>query len=417
VSARLSHAWRALRHRNFRLFVFGQSISVTGTWLTRLATMWLVYRLTHSALLLGVVSFAGQIVTFLAGPFAGVWVERLDRRKLLIWVQTIAAVQSLVLAAMTLANIITLWEIIALTVLGGLTGALGVPGRLSFVAQMVEDRNDVDNAIAILSSIANGARLIGPTFAGLVIAAFGEGWCFLIDGISFLPVIASLALMRIEPVETRRGSRDMLSEMHEGWSYVSTFRPMRSILLFFALVSLMGYSYAVLLPVFAGQVLHGGPTTLGWLNSASGIGALASALSLAVRKSVVGLARMVQIAAAVLGLALMLFGLSHALWLSLVLMMLVGFGLMQSVAASNTIILSLAPEDMRARVMSYYTMAFFGGAPFGSLLASVLADRIGAPNTLVLTGAACVAGSMGFALELPKLTAALGRACPRGPSS
>jgi MFS family permease len=413
----LSHAWRALRHRNFRLFVFGQSISVTGTWLTRLATMWLVYRLTHSALLLGVVSFAGQIVTFLAGPFAGVWVERLDRRKLLIWVQTIAAVQSLVLAAMTLANIITLWEIIALTVLGGLTGALGVPGRLSFVAQMVEDRNDVDNAIAILSSIANGARLIGPTFAGLVIAAFGEGWCFLIDGISFLPVIASLALMRIEPVETRRGSRDMLSEMHEGWSYVSTFRPMRSILLFFALVSLMGYSYAVLLPVFAGQVLHGGPTTLGWLNSASGIGALASALSLAVRKSVVGLARMVQIAAAVLGLALMLFGLSHALWLSLVLMMLVGFGLMQSVAASNTIILSLAPEDMRARVMSYYTMAFFGGAPFGSLLASVLADRIGAPNTLVLTGAACVAGSMGFALELPKLTAALGRACPRGPSS
>jgi MFS family permease len=417
VSARLSHAWRALRHRNFRLFVFGQSISVTGTWLTRLATMWLVYRLTHSALLLGVVSFAGQIVTFLAGPFAGVWVERLDRRKLLIWVQTIAAVQSLVLAAMTLANIITLWEIIALTVLGGLTGALGVPGRLSFVAQMVEDRNDVDNAIAILSSIANGARLIGPTFAGLVIAAFGEGWCFLIDGISFLPVIASLALMRIEPVETRRGSRDMLSEMHEGWSYVSTFRPMRSILLFFALVSLMGYSYAVLLPVFAGQVLHGGPTTLGWLNSASGIGALASALSLAVRKSVVGLARMVQIAAAVLGLALMLFGLSHALWLSLVLMMLVGFGLMQSVAASNTIILSLAPEDMRARVMSYYTMAFFGGAPFGSLLASVLADRIGAPNTLVLTGAACVAGSIGFALELPKLTAALGRACPRGPSS
>jgi MFS family permease len=417
VSKRLSHAWRALRHRNFRLFVFGQGISVTGTWLTRLATMWLVYRLTHSALLLGVVSFSGQIVTFVAGPFAGVWVERLDRRKLLIWIQTIAAVQSLVLAVTTLTNVITLWEIIALTVLGGLTGALGVPGRLSFVTQMVEERNDVDNAIAILSSIANGARLIGPTIAGLLIAAVGEGWCFLIDGISFLPVIASLALMRIKPLEARRHPRDMLSEMQEGWSYVRTFRPIRSILLFFGLVSLLGYSYAVLLPVFAGQVLHGGPTTLGWLNSASGIGALVSALSLALRKSVVGLARMVQIAAAILGIALMLFGLSHVLWLSLALMVLVGFGLMQSVAASNTIVLSLAPEDMRARVMSYYTMAFFGGAPFGSLLASVLADRFGAPQTVVLTGAACVVGSMCFALELPKLTAALGRACPRDPSS
>lgn len=406
MTASLSHAWRALRHRNFRLFVFGQSISVVGTWLTRLATMWLVYRLTHSALLLGVVSFAGQIVTFVAGPFAGVWVERLDRRKLLIWIHTIAAVQSLLLAAATLTNVITLWEIIALTVMDGLTGALGVPGRLSFVTQMVEDRNDVDNAIALLSSIANGARLIGPTIAGLLIAAFGEGWCFLIDGISFLPVIASLALMRIEPVETRR-SRDMLSEMHEGWSYVRTFRPIRSTLLFFALVSLMGYSYAVLLPVFADQVLHGGPTTLGWLNSASGIGALASALSLALRKSVVGLARMIQIAAAILGSALMLFGLSHALWLSLMLMVLVGFGLMQSVAASNTIILSLAPQDMRARVMSYYTMAFFGGAPFGSLLASVLAERIGAPNTVVLTGAACVLGALCFALERPRLADAL----------
>jgi len=368
--------------------------------------MWLVYRLTHSALLLGVVSFAGQIVTFAAGPFAGVWVERLDRRKLLIWIQTIAAVQSLLLAAATLTNVITLWEIIALTVLDGLTGALGVPGRLSFVTQMVEDRNDVDNAIALLSSIANGARLIGPTIAGLVIAAFGEGWCFLIDSISFLPGIASLALMRIKPVETRR-SRDMLSEMHEGWSYVRTFRPIRSTLLLFALVSLMGYSYAVLLPVFADQVLHGGPTTLGWLNSASGIGALASALSLALRKSVVGLARMVQIAAAILGSALMLFGLSHALWLSLMLMVLVGFGLMQSVAASNTIILSLAPEGMRARVMSYYTMAFFGGAPFGSLLASVLAERIGAPNTVVLTGGACVLGALCFGLERPRLADAL----------
>jgi MFS family permease len=380
---------------------------VTGTWLTRLATMWLVYRLTHSALLLGVVSFAGQIVAFVAGPFAGVWVERLDRRKLLIWTQAVTAIQSLVMAAATLANVITLWEIIALTVVGGLVGALGIPGRLSFVAQMVEDRNDVDNAIAILSSIANGARLIGPTIAGLMIAAVGEGWCFLIDGISFLPVIASLAAMRIKPQETRRSSRSMLEEMLEGWHYVSTFRPIRTTLLFFSLLSLMGYSYAVLLPVFAGQVLHGGPTTLGWLNSASGMGALVSAFSLALRKSVVGLPRMIQIAGAILGIGLILFGLSHVLWLSLLLMVLVGFGLMQSVSATNTIIQSLTPEGMRARTMSYYTMAFFGAAPFGSLLASVLADRIGAPDTVALTGAACVVGSMWFTLELPKVTAAM----------
>jgi MFS family permease len=255
--------------------------------------------------------------------------------------------------------------------------------------------------------MANAARLIGPAIAGLVIAAFGEGWCFLIDAISFLPVIASLALMRIKPLEARRGSRGMLEEMRQGWSYVSTFLPIRTLLLFFALIGLMGYSYTVLLPVFASQVLHGGPTTLGWLTSASGIGALISTLSLALRKSVVGLTRIVQIAGTVLGLALILFGLSHVLWLSLLLMVLVGFGLMQNVTGINTILQSLAPGDMRGRVMSYYTMAFFGAAPIGSLLASVLADQMGAPIAVSITGAACVVGSIWFALELPKVTAAM----------
>jgi MFS family permease len=402
-----SHAWRALRHPNFRLFFFGQSVSVIGTWLTQVARMWLVYRLTHSALLLGVVSFAGQIVSFVVGPFAGVWVERLDRRKLLMFAQASGGLQSLFLAVATLTHVITLWEIIALTIFGGLVTALGAPARMSFVAQMVEDRNDVDNGVALVSSMANAARLIGPAIAGLVIAAFGEGWCFLIDAISFLPVIASLALMRMKPLETRRGSRRMLEEMRQGWSYVSTFLPIRTLLLFFVVIGLMGYSYTVLLPVFASQVLHGGPTTLGWLTSASGIGALISTLSLALRKSVVGLTRMVQIAGTVLGLALILFGLSHVLWLSLLLMVLVGFGLLQCVTGINTILQSLAPEDMRGRVMSYYTMAFFGAAPIGSLLASALADQIGAPIAVGLTGAACIVGSIWFALELPKVTAAM----------
>jgi len=404
---RWSHSWRALRHRNFRLFFCGQSVSVIGTWLTQVARMWLVYRLTHSALLLGVVSFAGQIVSFVLGPFAGVWVERLDRRKLLMFVQASGGLQSLFLAVATLAHVITLWEIIALTIFAGAVTALGAPARMSFVAQMVEDRNDLDNGIALVSSMANAARLIGPAIAGLVIAAWGEGWCFLIDTISFVPVIASLALMRMKPLETRRGSRGMLEEMRQGWNYVSSFLPVRTLLLFFVVVGLMGYSYTVLLPVFASQVLHGGPTTLGWLTSASGIGALISTLALAVRKSVVGLPRRVQIAGTLLGLALILFGLSHVLWLSLLLMVVVGFGLMQCVTGINTILQSLAPDGMRGRVMSYYTMAFFGAAPVGGLLVSALADRIGAPVAVGLTGAACVLGSIWYALELPKVTAEL----------
>lgn len=401
--ASVSHAWRALRHRNFQLFFAGQSISVIGTWMTRLATSWLVYRLTHSALLLGVVSFAGQIVSFALGPFAGVWVERLNRRKLLMCTQAAAAVQSLAMAALTLAHVITLGEIIVLTALQGVINAFDMPGRQSFLVQMVEDRDDLSNAIAINSSMATGARLVGPAIAGLVVAAFGEGWCFLTDGVSYFAVVTSLLLMRIKPVDIYRKKASMFEQMREGWEYVRAFRPIRSILLLFSLLSLMGYSYGVLLPVFAGQVLHGGAATLGWLTGASGVGALVSALSLAIRKSVVGLARMIQIAAAILGGGLIFFGLSHTLWLSLVLMVFVGFGLIQAAAVSNTIIQSLVAEDKRARVMSYYTMAFFGAAPFGSLLAGTLAQRIGAPHTVMVTGAFCVAGSLWFTLELPKI--------------
>ena len=378
-----------------------------GTWMTRLATSWLVYRMTHSALLLGVVSFSGQIVSFLLGPFAGVWVERLNRRKLLVWTQALACVQSLALAALTLAHVINLWEIIALTAMQGLINAFDMPGRQSFLVQMVEDRSDLSNAIAINSSMANGARLIGPAIAGIVIAAVGEGWCFLMDGVSYFAVIASLLVMRIKPMEIRRSASTMLEQMREGWDYVRTFRPIRTILLLFALTSLMGFPYVVLMPVFAGQVLHGGPHTLGWLSAATGVGALTSALSLAVRKSVVGLTRMLQIAAAMLGMALILFGFSRILWLSLVLMVFVGFGLMQGASASNTIIQSLVTEDKRARVMSYYTMAFFGASPFGSLMAGILAHQIGAPYTVMITGTCCIAGAIWYGFELPKIRAVM----------
>ena len=401
----ISHAWKALRHRNFQLFFFGQGISLIGTWMTRLATSWLVYRLTRSALLLGVVGFAGQIAAFALAPVAGVWVERVDRRKMLVWTQAAGAIQSLALAALTLAHVITIGEIIALAALQGLINAFDMPGRQAFLVQIVEDRSDLGNAIAINSSMVNGARLIGPAIAGLVIGAVGEGWCFLLDGVSYLAVIASLLMMRIRPLDIRRRAASMLAQMREGWDYVSTFRPVRTVLLLLVLISLMGWPYTVLLPVFAGQVLHGGPNTLGWLTGASGIGALISAISLALRKSVAGLARMLQVAPAMLGGALVLLGLSHTLWLSLILMVFAGFGLIQTASVTNTIVQTLVPEDKRARAMSYYGMAFFGAAPFGSLLSGALAHRFGAPHTIILTGSFCIAGSLWFTVELPKIGA------------
>jgi MFS family permease len=407
MRARFAHAWSALRHRNFQLFVWGQGISLMGTWMTRVATSWLVYRLTHSALMLGVVGFAGQILAFLLAPFAGVWIERLERRKVLLWTQVVAAVQSLVMAALTLAHVITIKEIIALSALQGVVNAFDLPARQSFLVQMIDDRADLGNAIAINSSMQNGARLIGPAVAGLVIAGFGEGWCFLIDGVSYLAVIASLLWMHIKPLTIQRAAISMLEQMREGWDYVNGFRPMRNILLLFALISLMGWPYTVLLPIFAGQVLHGGPHTLGWLSGASGLGAVGSAVSLALRKSVLGLTRMIVIATAIFGSALVFFGLSHTLWLSLLMMLFAGFGMLQTAAASNTVIQTLVPEDKRARVMSYYTMAFFGMAPLGSLLAGGLAHWIGAPHAVMITGACCVAGAVWFAFQLPKIHAAI----------
>jgi MFS family permease len=405
--SRFAHAWRALRHRNFRLFFPGQSVSLIGTWMTRIATSWLVYRLTGSALLLGLVGFAGQIPTFLLAPFAGVLVDRLNRRNLLVWTQALAAVQSLALAGLTLARVITIPEIIALSALQGLINAFDMPGRQSFLVQMVDDKQDLQNAIALNSSMVNLARLLGPALAGLVIAAVGEGYCFAIDGVSYLAVIASLLLMRVPVAPARRAAASMLEQLQEGWSYVTGFRPIRTILTLFAVVSLMGMPFVVLMPIFASQVLHGGPHTLGYLMAASGVGALVSALSLALRKSVRGLTTMIQISAALFGTGLILFGLSRNLALSLVLMLFVGFGMMQGLAASNTVIQTLVPEDKRGRVMSYYTMAFVGMAPFGSLLAGALAHRFGAPHAVMITGACCVAASAWFTTQLPAVRAVM----------
>jgi MFS family permease len=399
-----AHAYRALRHRNFRLFFAGQSISLIGTWMTRVATAWLVYRLTKSAVLLGTVSFAGQIPTFLLAPLAGVLVDRWNRRTVLVWTQALAMVQSLALAFLTLTHRITVVEVLALSSFQGCINAFDMPGRQSFMLEMVggkgeSGRGDLQNAIAINSSMVNLARLVGPSLAGMLIAITSEGWCFFIDGVSYIGVIASLLAMRLpaRPAEALSRARDsMLVQLKEGWDYVRGFAPIRNILLLFALVSLMGIPFVVLMPIFAAQVLKGGPHTLGFLMGAMGVGSLGSALSLVLRKSVRGLLKMIPIAAAVFGTGLILFGLSHRVWLSMALLLLVGFGMMQGLTASNTIIQTIVPEDKRGRVMSYYTVAFVGMSPFGSLLAGVLANAIGAPWTVMLSGVSCILGAAWF---------------------
>jgi MFS family permease len=403
TASSISHAWRALRHYNFRLYFGGQSVSLIGTWMTRLATSWLVYRLTGSAFLLGVVGFAGQIPTFLLAPFAGVWVDRLNRRNVLVVTQILAMLQSLALAALTLTKHINIHEIIWLSALQGAINAFDMPVRQAFLVEMVEDKRDLGNAIAMNSSMVNMARLVGPSIAGAVIALAGEGYCFLIDGLSYLAVIASLLMMRLKTAVIKRSTESMLTQLKEGWTYVSTVVPIRTILLLFAMVSLMGWPFTVLMPIFAGRILRGGPHTLGFLMGAVGIGALVSAISLAVRRSVLGLGKMIPISTALFGAGLIGFGLSKIFWLSLVLMFVCGFGMMQQMAASNTIIQTIVEESKRGRVMSFYTVAFVGMAPFGSLMAGALAHAIGAPRTVIFSGVCCLLGAAWFARQLPNI--------------
>jgi MFS family permease len=395
---------RALSHRNYQLFFSGQSISLIGTWMTRIATSWLVYRLTGSALLLGVVGFAGQIPSFLLAPFAGVLVDRWNRHRLLVATQVLALLQSLALAILALTGIVQIWHIVLLSVFQGLINAFDMPARQAFVVEMVEKREDLPNAIALNSSMVNAARLLGPSIGGIIIAAVGEGWCFMLDAVSYLAVIASLLAMKITPRMTKeiKGAK-MLRQMREGWKYASGFAPIRKVLLLLALVSLVGMPYTVLMPVFANEILHGGPNTLGLLMAASGVGALAGALLLAARKSVLGLGKFIPLMAGAFGAGLIAFSFSRALWLSLLLMVVTGLGFMVQMAVSNTVLQTIVEEDKRGRVMSFYTMAFMGTAPFGSLLAGSVADKIGAPYTLLIGGLGCIIGALWFATSLPAL--------------
>lgn len=397
---------RALQHRNFRLFFGGQSISLVGTWITRVATSWLVYRLTGSELLLGVVGFCGQIPTLIVTPFAGVLVDRMDRRKILLITQAASLLQSAVLAALTLANVVTVTQIIWLQVVQGFINSFDTPARQAFVSEMVEDRRDLPNAIALNSSMVNGSRIIGPSIGGLLIAAFGEGWCFVVDAISYLAVIASLLAMRVEP-RRQHGAAEMhlLDELHHGWKYVLHSIPIRSALTLVAIVSMAGTPYTVLMPAIAAQVLRGGPNTLGVLMTATGVGALTGALYLASRETVVGLGRLIMYATLVFGAGLVAFSMTTSLWAACALLAIAGGGFMVHLAATNTILQTIVEERLRGRVMSFYTMAFFGTVPIGSLIGGLVADRFGAPITVRLSGLVCLAGGAWFAYRLPAIRA------------
>lgn len=359
-----------------------------------------MYRLTNSAFLLGIVGFASQIPTFLLAPFAGALTDRWSRHRILVATQILAMIQALILALLVLTGGIEVWHLISLSIFLGLVNAFDMPARHSFVVEMVEKREDLGNAIALNSSMFNGARLLGPSIAGILIGATGEGICFLLNGISYLAVIAALLAMKITPRKTERQNTNVLQGLKEGFSYALGFAPIRSILLLLGLVSLVGMPYTVLMPVFAKEILRGGPHTLGFLMGASGIGALVGAIYLASRKSVLGLGKNIPLAASIFGIGLIAFSLSRVLWLSLALMLLTGFGLMVQMASSNTVLQTIVDDDKRGRVMSFYTMAFMGTAPFGSLLAGGLASRMGAANTLIIGGVCCILGSLSFASRL-----------------
>jgi len=397
--------FRALRYRNFRFFFFGQGISLIGTWMQYIAMSWLVYKMTDSALMLGVVGFASQIPTFILSPFTGVIADRHNRHRILIFTQTLAMLQAFVLAFLTLTGNIAVWHIIAMGIFLGCVNSLDIPARHSFILQMVEERENLGNAIALNSMMFNMARLIGPSIAGVLIVIAGEGVCFLINAISYIAVIASLLAMKIpaRDNEKREADYNIFKDLREGFSYAFGFVPIKAILFLLGVISLMGMSYAVLMPVFARDILHGGPHTLGFLMGAVGVGSLAGTIYLASKKNIITLGRMLPVAAGIFGLSIVIFSFSHNLVFSLALLFFSGFGIMVQMAASNTILQTIVDDDKRGRIMSFYTMAFMGMAPFGSLFSGMLANRIGVSNTLVISGLCCILAAVIFAFNLPSL--------------
>jgi MFS family permease len=392
--------FRSLRHRNFQLFFSGQLISLIGTWMQNVAQAWLVYSLTGSSLLLGVVGFAGQIPIFLFAPLGGLAADRWNRHRVVIGTQVASMILAFALAALTLLHIVKVWEVVVLASLLGVVNAFDVPARQSFLIEMVS-REDLMNAIALNSSMFNGARVIGPAIAGITVAKFGEGWCFFANAVSYIAVIIGLLMMRLEPFRQAVHKTSPYEHIKEGFEYVQKTAPMMALIMLIGVVSLVAVPYSVLMPVFADRILHRGAHGLGILMGASGVGALLGALTLAMRRGVRGLGHTVGYAAAAFGASLILFSLSKIFWLSVLLLVPVGYGVMLQMSGSNTLIQSMVPDKLRGRAMAVYTMMFMGMAPLGSLLAGALADRVGAPWTVAIGGMGAIWGAARFLRKLP----------------
>ena len=392
---------RALRHRNFQLFFGGQLLSLTGTWMQTTAQAWLVYRMTKSALLLGSVGFASQIPVFLVAPIGGITADRRNRQRLVIATQTASMILAGILAWLTISGRVQVWHIFVLAALLGVVNAFDIPGRQSFLVDMV-GKEDLMNAIALNSSMFNGARVIGPAIAGILVARIGEGWCFAANAISYIAVIVGLLLMKVQS-PPRASKQSPIEDIIEGFRWVNQTKVIRALLLLIGLVSLVGMPYTVLMPVFADQILHGGARELGILMGATGVGALFGALTLAAKTGVTGLGRWVTITCATLGISLFLFSFSTSFWLSAALLLPAGYSMMLQMACSNTLIQTMVPDQLRGRVMSLYSMMFMGMAPFGAFFGGALAHRIGAPITVASGGVACVIGAIWFGRALPAM--------------
>lgn len=412
---RWQDAGRALRHRNFQLFFSGQLISLIGTWMQTVAQSWLVYKLTGSGLLLGSVGFASQIPVFLVAPIGGITADRMNRQRVVIGTQTISMILAFILAALTLTHTVKVWHIFVLAALLGVVNAFDIPGRQSFLVDMV-GREDLMNAIALNSSMFNAARVIGPAVAGVLVARLGEGWCFFANGVSYIAVIIGLLLMRVNSPPRAVGASPFEHVM-EGFRFVNNTAPIRALLLLLGIVSATGMPYVVLMPIFADKVLHRGgqglasligshdlgAVRLGILMGAAGVGALLGALTLAVRTGIKGLSKWVTACCAGFGISLMLFSASRSFWLSVLMLLPVGYFIMLQMASSNTLIQVMVPDALRGRVMAVYSMMFMGLAPLGALMGGALSDRLGAPVTVAIGGLVSVAGAVWFGLQLPQI--------------
>ena len=398
------HGLRSLRHRNFRLFFMGQGVSLVGTWMQSVATSWLVFRMTHSEFMLGIVAFAGQVPILFISPFAGVLGDRVNRRYILIAVQAVAMAQAFTLAALTLTGAVRVWQIALLAALLGVTNAFEMPSRHAFVVEMIGDKADLGNAIALNSGIFNGSRLIGPAIAGFVVASAGEGVCFALNGASYIAAMAAFIMMSVRARPEARKGTTFLSEIKEGLVYAFGFRPIRDMIATVSLISLVAMSFPVILPIFAGSVLRGDSHTYGFLVAATGAGAIAGVAFLAMRKSVLGLGRVISASLVLFGATLAAFSFSRSVALSTGILVLTGFAMITTMASCNTMVQTLVDEDKRGRVMSFYIMAVMGTAPLGSLLAGTVSSAIGAPSTVLYGGILCVMGGIVFALRLPSLS-------------